>query len=61
MGVEPEIDKDHGSDIFEVNLAYRFNQNWSGSVSWAAVQEMEERVLQDSSNIGMQLNYRYFF
>ena len=61
MGVEPEIDKDHGSDIFGVNLAYRFNPNWSGSISWATMQEMEERIHLDSNNIGMQLNYRYFF
>jgi len=61
MGVEPEIDKDHGSDIVEINLANRLTPNWSGSISWATMQEMEERIHLDSNNIGMQLNYRYFF
>lgn len=55
---EAEVNKSVGDDLYEVNLGYRFNQNWLLHGSWALTEEYEDKKAKEQGVFAVELNYQ---
>ncbi|MBT5373461.1 MAG: hypothetical protein HOL06_02205 [Rhodospirillaceae bacterium] len=61
QGIEVELWKPVGDDLYEVNLGYSFAKNWTLETSWAHMEEFEDGLGNEKDLFGVQLNYSYLF